>query len=209
MQDRKQIQNLLLKNLSNELSNIGFDKKIRGQSFWKQFEGGRAMIHFSFIEHESDFDVTISVSIRIDAIEDMINLSNKLLSKGEKQNTSTVGCEIGNLTSGMPKRYSITNQTNLDEILEQMMESIKSIALPFIVKYSNLETLLNAMISDDESAWILVPFHHRRAQNAVALAKLLDLEDVDSIIKNKRTFLELRKDYGLRMFEEFVRTINE
>ncbi len=207
MLDKKKIQNDILIKLSDKLSNLGFDKKIRGQSFWQPFDGGRAMIHVSFIEHDLDFDVTISVSLRIDAIEGMINQSNKLLSKREKEKTSSIGCELGNLSTEFQKRYTITHETNIDETVDIMLESIKITALPFITKYKNIDTLFLTMLKDDESVWLLVPIHYRRAQIAVALAKLMNNEQLEDIIQAKRKFLESRKDYGLNLFDEFVEAL--
>lgn len=207
MRALKEIQGVLLKRVSIELSHYGFDTKIHGQSFWKPTAGGHSMIHLCFIHHESDFDVTISASVRIDAIEDMINSTNKLLTIIEKQNTSTIGCEIGNLVSGIPKRYTVNHSVNLENIAYEMMNEIEDHAFPFIIKYSDLEVLFQTMIRDDKNVWLLAPLHHRRAQNAVALAKLLNHNNLSDIIESKRTFLESRKDYGLKMFNEFVKTV--
>lgn len=207
MENKKEVQKKMLNRLSIELSKYGFDKKVHGQSLWKPIEGGRSMIHVNFIEHESDFDITISVSIRIDLIEDMINSTNKLLTKSEKQSTSTIGCELGNLVRRSPKRYSINDSVNLDAVTSEIMEAIKVSAFPFIEKYSNLENLMETMLSDDENVWLLTPLHHRRAQNAVALAKLFNSKDIESIIENKRVFLESRKDFGLKLFNEFAKVL--
>ena len=209
MKRMKEIQGELLRKVSIELSHYGFDSKIHGQSFWKPIEGGRSMVHLCFINHESDFDVTISASVRIDAIEDMINSTNKLLTKNEKQNTSTIGGEIGNLVSRIPKRYAVNDSVNLEAVTCEMLDEIINHAFPFFIKYSDLEILLETMIRDDKNVWLLAPLHHRRAQNAVALAKLLNHDNLSGIIESKRTFLESRKDYGLRMFNDFVKAVVE
>lgn len=207
MENKKEIQKIILNKLSIELSEYGFDKKIHGQSLWKPIDGGRSMIHVNFIEHETDFDITISVSLRIDAIEDMINSTNKLLTKNEKQSTSTIGCELGNLVTRSPKRYTINDSVNRDTVVSEIMDAIKASAFPFIEKYSNLENLMGTMLSDDENVWLLTPLHHRRAQNAIALAKLLNCKDIEIIIEDKRIFLESRKDFGLKLFNEFVKVL--
>lgn len=204
MQNMNEIKKKTLNLLSTELSNYGFDAKLHGNSFWKQIGGGRSMINFSFIKHNSDYDVTISVSLRIDIIEDMINSTNTLLTRVEKLNTSTIGCELGNLISRIPRRYTIDDSVDLEVPTSQMMEAIKDLAFPFIEKYSNLETLMETSLRDDENVWILEPFHYKRAQNAVALAKILNYPNIESIIESKRTFLESKKDFGLRYFNEFV-----
>lgn len=209
MKKMKEIQVDLLEKVSIGLSHYGFDGKAHGQSFWKLIEIGRSMVHLCFINHESDFDVTISASVRIDAVEQLINSSSKLLTKQEKLSTSTIGCELGNLSSGIPKRYTINDSVDLDDIVFKMISAIKDYAIPFFEKYSDCEAVFKVMLRDDKDVWLLAPLHHRRAENAVALAKLLSDQRLGSIIESKRAFLESRKDYGLKTFNEFIETITE
>lgn len=205
MENKKEIKKKILNMMGEELSKYGFGKKAHGYSFWKPIDdGNRAMIHIAFIDHYVDFDMTVSVSIRIEIVENMVNSANNMLTKKEASDTSTIGIELGNLVEGRPKRYSVDDYTNLDDVISEMMVSIKERAFPFIEKYSDLENVMEVMLSDDIKVWLLSPFHHRRAQNAVALAKLLRVNELESIIKKQRDFLESRNDSGLKWFNNFV-----
>lgn len=203
MENKKEIKKKILTVLATELSKYGFDRKIHGQSLWKPIAGGRAMIHISFMDYIK-LVVNISVSVRIDVIEDMINTSNNLLTKSEKIKTSTVGIELGNLVEGRPKDYSIDSSVDVDEIIYEIVELIKERAFPFIEKYINLENIMEVVLRDDRDAWQISPFHHTRAQTAVALAKILGRKDLESIIESKREFLESRNDFGLHLFNKFA-----
>lgn len=200
MKNKKEQKDYIVSEISKRLNDLGFINKVSGQSFLCKINIGMAMIHLSFINHENDFDVTISVSIRVNQVEDIINKSNELLKKSEQSKTSTIGCELGNLITGNQKRYSIYEQTNLDLVINEMIESIKSYAFPFIEKYCELENIYQIVIRDDKESWWISTFHHKRAQTAIILSKLLRKGDFDDIFNVKKEFLVKRNDYGLELF---------
>lgn len=207
MSNRKQLKSEIIKKVLSHLLKYDFDKKVHGQSFWKSIDNGRAMVHLSFIDHESDFDITVSVSIRFDALEDMINEDNKLLKPKEKLETSSIGVELGNLTEGTQKRWSIYDESDIDSVVRGICRVIDEAAIPYIEKFRNMETALEMMIRDDQESWTFAPLHHRRAMNAIGLAKLLGKDDIERINEVKKEFLSERNDFGLAMFNSFSERI--
>ncbi|MCG1025142.1 hypothetical protein [Dehalobacter sp.] len=207
MNDKKQAKNIILQKISTYLIQYGFDKKIHGQSFWKPIVEGRAMVHLSFINHENDFDITVSVSIRFDALEELINADNALLKPKEKLMTSSIGVELGNLTEGRQKRWSIYDESDVDPAVKSICEITDDAAIPYIEKYKNIETTYEMMLRDDQEIFTFAPLHHRRAMNAVGLAKLLGKDNIQEIGEAKRKFLSERNDYGLGMFNKFLEKI--
>jgi hypothetical protein len=207
----KQLRDALLKRICVFLSEYGFDNKIYGQSFRKRIDGGGARIHLNFINHANDFDVVVSVGIRFDTMENMANVVNKLLTEKErkKSDSATIGIELGNLSIGAQKRWTIREEDDIPSVAEGISKDIIEIAFPFIGKYKDMNAVFEIMLRDDSAVWSLAPFHHRRAMNAVGLAKLLKKDDMlDTIIAKKIKFLEERNDYGLDMFLDFVKTID-
>jgi len=190
----------VLKSISSKLNSIGFKNKIRDQSFLHETNVGFSMIHLRFINHEDDFDITISVSIRINQVEEIINNSNNYLKKNEQIKTSTIGCELGNLVYGFQKRYKIESNSNLDKVIEEMIDFIKKNAFPFFEKFGELENVFEIALKDDQYSWMLFPFHYHRAQVAIVLAKILRRNDLDEIFEEKRLFLETRNEFGLDLF---------
>ncbi len=205
MKTIKILQKELLSQLSNKIVEYGFDKKIRGQSFFKPINDGRAVLHFSFIDHKDEFDVTIDVAIRFNALENLINKENRLLSKKEKDETCSLGVELGNLSQGKPRRWSIKNQVDIDSAVKEMTLFIKEIGLPYISEYSDLKQALSILSKDTPGAWIHAPIHGERAKRAVGLAFLLnESEKLKSLINSKSAFLAERKDFGLASFNIFI-----
>lgn len=205
--EKKEQKSYILKNVSANLNEIGFNNKIRGQSFLHNIDIGIAMIHMSFINHVYDFDITISVSIRVNKVEEIINNSNGYLKKSEQSKTSTIGCELGNLSNGFQKRYEVFEDTKLDNVVNEIIESIKKHAFPFIEKYSNLYNIYSIVLKDDKESWMVSPVHYHRAQSAIVLAKILQKANYEIVYENKKRFLEEREEYGLDLFLKLYKNL--
>ncbi|UWG96263.1 hypothetical protein LPY66_15335 [Dehalobacter sp. DCM] len=209
MASMKEHREVLLKQLSERLVQIGFDKKIHGQSFWKFTEYGRTSIHLGFINHVTDFDITVSVGIRIDKVEDMANASNKLIKDREKKMTCTIGTEIGNFINGRQKRWTINNFEDIGPVCDDIYIYVMEVAVPYIEKYSELENVYEVLLRDDKEGWRHAPIHYHRAICAVAMARLLGKSDYKDIVDKKTKFLKEREDYGLPLFLDFINKLDE
>lgn len=209
MASMKEHRVALLKQLSERLVQIGFDKKIHGQSLWKFIEHGRASVHLSFINHVTDFDITVDVSIRIDRVEDMANASNKLLKDREKKMTYTIGTEIGNFINGRQKRWTIDKVEDIGPVCDDIFKCVMEVAVPYIDKYSELENIYEVLLRDDKEGWRHSPIHYRRAIGAVAMARLLGKSDYQDVIDEKTRFLKEREDSGLPFFLHFISKLDE
>ncbi len=208
--DKKKIKKVLLNKIAGFLANYGFNNRIYGQSFWKPLNIGRGMIHLHFINHTNDFDVTVSVSIRFDKLEEMINKNNILLKVNEKNLTSTIGVELGNLTKGVQRRWTVKGVDDIEFVACDICKMIVKAALPYIEKYKDMDTVFEMIMRDDPDVWMLSPLRHRLAMNAVGLAKLLNKNELlDEIIRAKTKYLEEKNDYGLQLFIQFANKISK
>ncbi len=109
MNPMKELQRALLSSVAEQAAKYGFDKRPRGQTFYKKTTFGRLAFGLSFIRHKTDFDVTVHVAIRFDELEDLINEDSSLLSEAEKRNTFSLGAELGNISEGRQKRWTVAS----------------------------------------------------------------------------------------------------
>jgi hypothetical protein len=209
--DADKLQRQLLASVALRLSKYGFDPRVHGQSVWKNSADGRASIHLGFIEHDSDFDVTVDVAIRIDALEDLVNTGKSLLSKREQRGTYSLGAELGNLAAGRQNRWTIIDSQDINLVVPEIESMILAFAMPYIENYSHMKNALELFSRDDADVWIHSPIHHERAKRAVGLAKLVGVDDTDlnNLITRKQRFLTARKEHGLDGFLRFVERIKE
>jgi len=111
----KSLEEQLMITVAEYVSSDGF-KRNKAQEFIKPYEWGRAAIHLSFIEHRENFDVTVDVAIRFDALEELVNRDNKLLTAKEKCNTFSIGVELGNYIDNKPLRLTVANDADVHRV---------------------------------------------------------------------------------------------
>ena len=200
----KELEKALLTKLSEHVGKYGFDTKVKGQSFYKQMPFGRLAFHLSFIKHKTDFDVTVDVAVRFDELEELVNQHENRLSKAHRKGTFSLGVELGNLSKGRQKRWTVANLEDVKPVAGSIMDAFVAIALPYLEKYSDKETALDTLSGDDKAAWLHSPFHDARAKRAIGLAFLLgDQERFSRLAAAKTEFLKSRNDFGLTSFLQF------
>lgn len=204
----KHLQRLLLKEMLAVVVKHGFERKVYGQSFRMPKPFGWAAFHLAFVPHgEIDFDVIANVALRVDAVEQMIHEDDDL-SKKEKLETATFGCELGNLSEGKQRRWKIASERDIKPVVASIEAALESIALPYIERYSDLEEMFAVLSRNDPDAWLHAPFHHYRGMHALALAIVLGKHDrVNSIIEQSEAFMKSINDPNLRFFQPFAEKI--
>src|SRR6476661_8883662 len=101
----KEVERALLKAVGQRIAASGFESKPVGQSFLRRSPLGRDSLHLSFVKHPCDFDVVADVAVRIDDLEDIVNVNDTLLSKKEKEQTYSLGAELGNISGQGQQRW--------------------------------------------------------------------------------------------------------
>jgi hypothetical protein len=204
----KDLQDRFFAALARRMVEHGFESRPREQSFSRKTSFGRQTFHVSFIKHAHDCDITADVAIRINALEDLLNEWNATLSKAERKQTHSMGAELGNITEGRQRRWTLVSEDDIPETVASVMALFESVGLPYLEKYSNLEQALEAVSGDDRASWLHSPFHDLRANRAVGLAFVLGHhERLDELIAGKARFLRERNDPGLDRFLAFATEI--
>ncbi|HTG14335.1 MAG TPA: hypothetical protein VK747_03610 [Blastocatellia bacterium] len=198
----KDLRNALLTSLAEKVAKYGFEGRVKEQSFYKRTPLGRLALHSSFIPHSADLDVTADVAVRFDDVETLVNQHKDYLSEGEKKRTFTLGAELGNIGQGSFLRWTLPSLDDVETVSEAIMTVFEAIGLPYLEKYSSMESALEVLSGDDKAAWLHSPFHNERAMRAIALAFLLgDRETFCRLAADKTEFLTSRKDQqGLEAF---------
>lgn len=204
----KDLQDGFLAALARRMAEHGFESRSRDQAFVRKTPFGQQTFHVSFIKHAHDCDVTADVAIRIDALEDLLNERNEALSKSEKKKTHSMGAELGNISEGQQRRWTLASEDDIPEAVSSTMALFESVGLPYLEKYSNLEQALAALSGDDRPSWLNAPFHDLRAKRAIGLAFVLGHhERLDDLIAAKNRFLKERHDSGLDRFLAFAKDL--
>ncbi|MFA7054212.1 MAG: hypothetical protein WC328_14460 [Kiritimatiellia bacterium] len=204
-----ELQKMVLQEFGKGIVQCNFDPKPRGQTFYQKQFFGWAACHLTFVPHdEGDFDVSCDVALRIDEVEVLVNEGNKLLSKSEKNQTATLGAELGNIVSGQPMRWSVVTEKDIGGVVSELLTAFVKIGIPYLAKYSNYEEAFLVLSDNGPSSWLHSPIHSGRCQRALALAFVMrQYEQIDGLIEQGEVFLKNKNDYGLRSFQMFVERI--
>lgn len=208
MYNRKELQESLLKSLSVAVEKYGFAGKLREQSFYAAKPFGWGAFHLAFIPHSTDFDVTTDVALRIAAVEDLVSQSRESLSKKEKKQTATMGCELGNLSEGKQKRWTVAKESDVKKAAVEIETALKTIAIPYIEHYSDLQQAFAVLSGNERTSWLHSPFHSERCQRALALAFVLKkYKQIDELTSSYEEYLKSRNDFGLREFQQLASNV--
>jgi hypothetical protein len=201
----RELERNLLREIGRRLVRLGFSSKPKGQTFYRDIDGGRVAVHVSFIEHVADVDVTTDVAIRFDSVEDLIHRSDKLISPREKAQTFTLGAELGNLERRDPFRLTLTTHSDVLDIAEGTIEKLESVGLPYIERYSRPEAAYDLLSKDDRTVWMHSPIHAERAKRACALLVIMGRQsEIANLAAQKQAFLQSINDPGAAAFARFL-----
>jgi hypothetical protein len=175
------------------------------QEFRREIDGGRSVVHLSFIEHQEDVDITVDVAIRFHAVEDLVNHFQTLLSDKEKSETHTLGSELGNLERGEPFRLTLANKDDVSRVAEEVVRKFMAIGMPYLEQYSRPEAAYSLLARDDREAWIHSPIHAERAKRACALLFVIGKRaEAHSLGVQKLSFLNSVNDPSSAAFSRFL-----
>ncbi|MFY9620103.1 MAG: hypothetical protein WAQ99_09850 [Pyrinomonadaceae bacterium] len=198
----KDLEDSLFDSVAGKIERYGFDKRAKAYyAFYKKTPSGRLAFALAFIRHSADVDVTVNVAIRFDELEDLVNEHEDHLKDKQKQNTFSLGAELGNISGVGQKRWTLASLDDVEGVADSIMNAFASIGIPYLEEYSDMETALAALSGDDKAAWLHSPLHDARARRAIGLAFLLgDREKFSEIAAAKTEFLTARNDFGLESF---------
>ena len=196
-------QRLLLSEIGRQLAKFGFSEKPEGQAFFRETSIGWQALHISFIKHSGEFDATASVAIRVAALEEMIDVEDA--KRPRKEQMASFAADLGNIANDERIRWTISGRGDVEPAASSIVEAFERVGLPYLDRYSDVNKMLNAVIPNDRSAWLHVPFHDLRCKRILGLAVLAGRSKEFELLRGDcQRFLEKRNDAGLRSFEAFA-----
>lgn len=189
------LRTLLLHELDRELKPLGYALWASRQMLRRTTPDGWISVHVSFINHTNDFDVVLGMSLRIAAVEILLDGVDPLAPKDSARWSSTFGAELGNIEGTGQRRWSITASTDVAASVRTMRQAITSIGEPFLSAYEDKERLLSALSSDDAEGRLGCPLPEARAFRALAMAHVLGRQELHDGL-TRRAEIVLRGNQG-------------
>ncbi|MDR6938269.1 hypothetical protein [Luteibacter sp. 3190] len=157
MMTNRAVQRTLLQLMAEGLRPFGFKRVLSQQVFRRKTARGWIGLHLAFINHDSDFDVTLDAGVRFDAVQDALLGIDR-----ESKQSATVGCEYGRFTGQGQFRWSVRQVGDLDGVVEGLLVASATTMIPFLGRYSDMPRTLEALARDDETSRLLSPIDEHR-----------------------------------------------
>lgn len=190
----------LMELLRDKLARDGFVAKLKNQGFYKKTEFGVLAVHLAFMNGQVEFDVKMDVAVRFDTVEELVHPSAM---------SFTLGCELGNLESGMPQRWTVAQASDVAPVAEAIYDKFEKVGRPYLEKYSSIESAYEVLQRDDRSGSLHSPFDDERAKRALVIAVLHGRDEFEALLARKRQALASSKNANLSDFEAFVSRARE
>lgn len=204
----RQAEGELLHWIGQVLRPYGFGPQPMDQTFARPMEFGCWRLHVTIARDGTLAEVTTSVSLRVDAVEDLVNSMDTGLSRKLAKATSTAGAELGNLRDGRPMVWHLSPSVPSENIAIEIGKEFVAIGLPYLQDLSNLDTLLSRLLDSGDRALLTFPLHDVRLKHAVALALVLKRPEVAwQAAESGERFLAQRNDPRLSAFRYFCSRI--
>jgi len=199
--ERVRAEQEILTSLGERVRTLGFNPKAFGQSFYYTFAAGKWGFHVSFIPHRDDFELTADVAVRIDEIEDLVNKYDTRRTPAEKRNSMTIGGELGNISQGRPRRWKISDFSDVPIVCGEIMSFFETIGVPFLRAHSEIADVHRVLVSSDQRDIVLAPISGPRYMRAIASAHVLrGTVDLADLIRRSEAKLVQAQDPYLEDF---------
>ncbi len=147
----KQLKRLLYDELKTRMKQRGFKGKLSDgePEFERRYPWGYALFSIHYIKHYDDFDISVYVHIRHDAIEEIAQRNHPRLSEDICKTMQTMGHDIGYLAGGDPMRWTVSSELDIIPVADAMVAMFDEVGEPFIEKYRHLENAFEVFLDDD------------------------------------------------------------
>ncbi|MDN5924712.1 MAG: hypothetical protein L0H70_06905, partial [Xanthomonadales bacterium] len=93
----------------------------------------------------------------------------------DRKHAATIGCELGNLKGIGQQRWTVSSEEDVPPVASDIAAECEATLLPFIEKYSDLDTLLAVLTTDTKMARLLSPIDDKTQRTVVALSEILKM----------------------------------
>lgn len=204
-----QLRQDLSKAVGAHLAKYGFSAKINSSWFYiKKIPAGRVGVHISFFNRSTFIEVTMSVAVRFDAVENIrhLNRPEVIDHTRERSKTWTFGATMTSLCRDWPYLQAVHSMEDVERVASHIDEACRRFALPYFEKYSDPEIVYQEFKARHVGVHSVDA--SRAALVAICLAKLLGHEDeLPELISEKKAFLSDHRNGGLARIDSLLRAI--
>ncbi|GGZ24734.1 hypothetical protein GCM10007049_16410 [Echinicola pacifica] len=143
MTEREFLKIEVLKLLNEKIKPFDFKLLRSACEFLQKTEFGWNKYQIVFLVRENGgWELKPSLLIRFDVVEDIFHRISEFDKKYQK-GTPTIGTAIEDMDNykGINARFELTNENQINSIVDNLFDLFENVALPFFVKFDNLSAI--------------------------------------------------------------------
>ncbi len=199
---KQEVANKIYAALSGVLTQENFRLKKSEGLLTRPIPGGQQRIYVSILDYNPEFIFSLTVAIRLDAVEKLFHLVSGSPPKYQSLSTTTL-TQLDYFTSGQYEEYQVSNDMELRKALDDTVRLVYNQILPFFARYHNL-TAVEAAVNSETSPQFDSTQLPAGALHAVILAHLAQNPAIDQIVSRFETAM---KDFPTHEKEKLSRLV--
>lgn len=184
---KHEMKNLLFEMLGGILSGTDFRLKKSEDAFVRKIPGGRQMLGIPLLDYNPEFEFSLSICIRLDAVEEIFHQFSGSPPKFHSMSDTTI-TRLDYFTGG-PGKYKVTTAGDVTFVGAILPSAIRENIMPFFNEYNNVQALdrgVNCL-----RPGIDITQNPSGAMHAVIVAHLAGNTDFDRLVAKHRTDMQL------------------
>lgn len=187
---KQEMKNLIFQELTLALSETDFRLKKSEDSFIRMIPGGRQMLGLPFWDYHPEFEFSLVMSIRLEAVEDIFHLFSGTPPKYQAMGDTTITPLVH--FTGEPAKYKVTTADEVKAAFGGLTGVIREKIVPFFDEHKDVKSLDRAVnwrqpgIDITQPPWGPV--------NSIILAHLAGNPDFERLVAKHRSEMHLGAD---------------
>lgn len=164
-----------------EILGAGFRLNKKEGAFTRSIPNGFQRIYVPLYDYNPLFVFSLTIGIRLDAVEDIFNQFSGAMGAGQAQTTTSL-TQLDYFTQEIRKEYEVSTKEEIDSALSDLTPLINSKILPFLEQYQDVQSLDDAInrkkLPEFDSTQLL-----SHAMHSIILAKLANNPSFSALVK--------------------------
>jgi hypothetical protein len=202
---KQEVRDFIFAGLKEVLAGAGFRLNKREGAFTRSIPNGFQKIYVPLYDFNPVFVFSLTIGIRLDAVEDIFNQFSGAMGPGQAQTTTSL-TRLGYFTDEDPKEYKVSTKEEIDSALADLTPLINSKVLPFLEQYRDVQSLDDAMNTKKLPGFdtTILPSH---AMHSIILAKLAGNPSLSALVTEYTKSLQNAPPADRERFDRLVSSL--
>jgi hypothetical protein len=188
--NKQEMANLIFEMLDGTLSGTDFRLKKSEDGFVRKIPGGRQMLGLPLWDYNPEFEFSLNICIRLDAVEEIFHQFSNSPPKYHAMSFTTI-TRLEHFSAGSG-RYKVTTAEDVASAGSDLAVVIRDKIIPFLNEHEDVQAVDRAV--NWQQPGIDITQNPSRAMHAVILAHLAGHKDFERIVAKHRTDMQLANE---------------